>query len=369
LADIEWFMTKEMDSTMKDLVLGALREGFRTSFEELIKSSGPVDVLAAMKPHMMVIYGSYFDGIKKAMQIKGDGPEALLTVWQAGQEFVIPSDKLEAEITELGGVGIAHQCPFSNSIPEICVYMSHMGTEAVCGLVNPEYECLFTHHMTNGDPYCRYIFKKKTQHLNNPNDLGRTIVKLPELKIPEVHLFAMQLGGITMQWNGVTSAYVQMNGAEKARSVLIPNAHKIGEETGRKIKEMIPTAGQNAETLGQLATSLTKVLNQKGTSTFISDKEFVRQITDCSCQTFSPEFCVQLGSLMDGIVQVLNPEYEFRYDRMITQGDRTCHWAIRKKSIAGPYPGESAVELLKKRLVKGEINEAEYKKLKQLIDG
>ncbi len=129
----------------------------------------------------------------------------------------------------------------------------------------------------------------------------------------------------------------------------------------------MPNAGSNAETLGHMAQAMCKALNQRGSPNFISEDEFVMQITDCPCQTFSPEFCGQHGILIDGIIEVLNPAYEFVYDRMMTKGDKTCHWTIRKRAKT-PSVGQSAQDLLKARLVRGEISEEDYRRMKELID-
>ena len=59
-----------------------------------------------------------------------------------------------------------------------------------------------------------------------------------------------------------------------------------------------------------------------------------------------------------------------------SKGDKTCHWTIRKKgevakektkSELAKEPGETALELLKKRLVKGEISQEQYRQLRDIL--
>jgi uncharacterized membrane protein len=60
---------------------------------------------------------------------------------------------------------------------------------------------------------------------------------------------------------------------------------------------------------------------------------------------------------------------------LMTKGDKTCHWTIRKKGAAkekpqgeaAKEPGETAFELLKKRLVKGEITPEQYRQLRDIM--
>ena len=280
----------------------------------------------------------------------------------------MPTDKLKGELTELGAVGNVYQCPFQNSIPEVCIYLSHFASEEVCQLINPEYDCIWTHHLNAKDHFCQCVFKRKDQIVKDPENLGETIARMPELKIPQEQLYVMKLGGITMQLNGVTSAFVQLNGVDEARAILYPKARRIGEDAGRRLRVMAPDASTNAETLGHLVASFSKVLNQKTMVNFASKDEFVMQVTDCSCQTFSPEFCGQIGSLLDGMVRVLNPSYEFRYDKLMTKGDKFCHWAIKKSAIDLPRENESSMEIIRKRFARGALSKEEYLEMKALLE-
>lgn len=328
---IEWFPPNESDFTLRDFVIDILQKCFVTTFESLIKTNGAVEVLSGMKPHMKVTLRNYLQGIQEQMHIDDNGPESLISVFNAAQAFIVPTSGMDSIITDIGAVGTVHACPFQGSVPEICIYFSHFASEEVCQMMNPDYECVFTHHLTNGDPYCRCVFKRKDQPLKDPDYLGRTVAHMPELKIPDEQLCMMKLGGISMQLNAVTSAFVHMNGSDKAKEILYPNARRIGEEAAAKLKETMPCLSDNAETLGLLVSSLAQVLNQRGTPTSVTPREFVMEVTDCACQTFSPEFCGQISSMFNGMVQTMNPDYEFGYSRMITAGDQRCHWTVKRK--------------------------------------
>jgi hypothetical protein len=328
---IEWFPPNETDFTVRDFVIDVLQKCFVATFENLIKTNGAAEVLSGMKPHMKVALRNYLQGLQEKMQIDGDGPESLMAVFNTAQAFVIPTNEIELVITDIGVVGTIYACPFQGSVPEICVYFSHFASEEVCQMMNPDYECVYTHHLITGDPYCRWIFKRKDQPLKDPNDLGRTVTHMPVMEIPDEQLCIMKVGGISMQLNAVTSAFVHFNGPEKAIEVLYPEARRIGGEGAEKLKKETPCLSASAETLGLLVTSLAQVLNQRGVPTSVTPNEFVMEVTECACQTFSPEFCGQIGVMLDGMVQAMNPGYEFGYDRMITTGDKVCHWAVRRK--------------------------------------
>lgn len=69
---------------------------------------------------------------------------------------------MEVEMREKGAIVTVHGCVFKNAMLEFCLMESHIGFEVICQLADPELESLWTHHLTNGDPFCRFAIKNKT---------------------------------------------------------------------------------------------------------------------------------------------------------------------------------------------------------------
>jgi hypothetical protein len=115
--------------------------------------------------------------------------------------------------------------------------------------------------------------------------------------------------------------------------------------------------------------------HRRGTNS--SNKDLVEgQIDECPFSGGPTEICSQYEAFFNGLCEAINPDCEFAYDRMMTKGDKTCHWTIRKKGEpakekpqgeAAKEPGENAFELLKKRLVKGEITPEQYRQLRDIL--
>jgi hypothetical protein len=96
-------------------------------------------------------------------------------------------------------------------------------------------------------------------------------------------------------------------------------------------------------------------------------------IHSCPFEDVSYEVCKHLEGMLNGICEAINPSYEFAYDRMMTMGDKSCHWTIKKKESMIEKP-ESQVadkdEMLRKlkwRLTNGEITPEQYKELRDLL--
>ena len=58
-----------------------------------------------------------------------------------------------------------------------------------------------------------------------------------------------------------------------------------------------------------------------------------KEITECPCKGSPIEVCKQFEALASGICETINPDYEFALDRKMSEGESSCHWTVRKKSI------------------------------------
>jgi len=92
------------------------------------------------------------------------------------------------------------------------------------------------------------------------------------------------------------------------------------------------------------------------------------EIMECPFSGSPSESCLQYEAFFNGICEAIDPSYEFAYDRMMTKGDKTCHWTIRKKGelvkeeLKEEAPSDDPVKMLAMRFAKGEITEEELEK-------
>jgi predicted hydrocarbon binding protein len=294
----------------------------------------------------------------------------MLTIMQFGQATVVPWNKIQGEIKEKGAVGIDYDCIFKRAPPEYCIFQSHFSSEFVTEALDPSYECVFTHHLSNGDPYCRYVFKKKNMPNSELDDLGITIATIPKVEIPKEQSQAFTIYGNHMWWQAITGAFVSIYGPEKTKEILMANAHRIGKEVGNNLKNSNKNIGIDANSLGQFINSFEMALNQRGEyKSSISNDISQKEITDCSCQTMTVEICDQYEALLHGILDSINPKYELSYERKMTKGDKTCHWTIRKKGspIDIEIIPDDPRKALALRFAHGEITEEEFERKMEML--
>jgi predicted hydrocarbon binding protein len=367
MASVDWFIDEgEKDISSVDLMIKALVELNLSAFDELVKLSGPMAALAAVQPYRIINAKFLVDDARRRLNIRGNGPDALLFTHVFASLAAVPPGKVLGEVRENGAVGINRNCIYRNGSPEFCMSISHYYTEGEAVHINPDYECVWTHHETGGDPYCRYVFKKKSDPISILDDLGNTVFTMPEIELPNEEAKAAQLWGGSSFLDGTTKAFVDLHGPERTREVLGANAERVGRKIGQQVIGAMPELATDIYKTAMLVRTMQHTLGQKDDNPISIGDGVSNTITDCSQQVFTGELCKQYESFFNGMISAMNPDYAIVYDQMITQGDEVCHWTIKHKETS--KKSDSPLAILKSRLAKGEIGEEEYRRLKQLVD-
>lgn len=266
------------------------------------------------------------------------------------------------EIREKGAVVELFVCPVTeiNAPPEICVAMSHNIAQGLCHAINPEYEFVFTHHLSNNDGRCRYIIKKKSSK-TNLDDLGSLKKTIPlNLSQDEINMVS---GGVCYNsLNAFTSMSVDLIGSERTLELAVPQAKELGVKVGKNLMGNSGGDG-NIQTIKDKLEVLHSIQGHTGTLTLLSESRLEREVQECPCKGSTPEVCMQFEAISNGVCEAINPDYEFAYDRMMSKGDPTCHWVVRQKQK--PKEGSSSEDPTKNlalRLSKGEISLEEFEK-------
>ncbi len=234
------------------------------------------------------------------------------------------------EIREGGAIAELFACPNPgmNAPPEMCVAMSHVMAEGMCQAVNPNHEFIYTHHMGNGDDCCRWLVKKKGSKFTLDNLGG--FVKTVSLELPMEERMSFAARMVVMsQLFTFTSMLIDQVGSQRALELVVPTARQTGLRVGAMMKGGAGAEG-DLSTIKERMDLLGSVLQQSGTTTLITETGMEREIADCSCKGALPEVCRQFEAVFDGVCQAINPNCEFSYDRMMSEGDSKCHWVIRK---------------------------------------
>lgn len=363
MTDIDWYMHGERNLSAADLMIQVLAKLNTTVFDRMVELSGKANALAALKPYAKMKASYLVSEAKKKFNLQSNGPDALLLTYLMASVCVAPPEKLTGELKERGAVGTTRDCIFKSASPEFCMQLSHYYSEYVAETINPDYECVWTHHETNGDPFCRYVFKKRSDPITVLDDPGKTLVTIPKFDMPMEQLQANSLWALSSFWDSASKAFADIQGVAMARAELLENARGIGRELGSWFAENQPEIVGDPSAIAKLVRGMYNSLGQKDRFTVRENDIFSDEVTDCTQQGWGCEMCKQYEAFFNGMVSAINPNWEFFYDRMITQDDKSCHWIIKKATA-----GDDSLILLKRRLVKGEITEEDYMRLKALLE-
>ncbi len=342
-------------------------------FKALVDESGVTDAIAAVKPYKNRNAYILLCMVKKRLQLKGPGIETLTTPLCLAQVGIGGVENVHLEIKEKGAVCFVDKCEYQDAIPEFCVVVSHYFTDLVCEALNPDYECIWTHHLTNGDPYDRYVYRKKSGTYTDIDDLGKTIKAVPKFEVSKEEERELRDYVLNNVLDAVVEGFVDLHGSEKTLEVLGPLAKRIGLEGGKQLAKRNPGMKNDAATIGHLIDMFGQAIMQRGSAEYLSRDELRKEVTDCPLQTFTYEMCKLIESLLQGVVQALNPNLELAYDSMMTKGDETCRWHVGSKGAKPIIVEEEEAKvadplaLLKMRLAKGEIGKEEFEEIRALI--
>jgi hypothetical protein len=335
-------------------------------FNELVKSSGLNSTLNTLRPITKQMGYVVINMVKENMNIKGNGLDAAFIPFLFTQSMI--KTDVTGEIKEGGAVGIVHDCIYHNvnASPEFCIAMSHLSSNAVCEAVNTDFECIWTHHLTNGDPYCRYIMRNKSD-LRGLENLGASLMTIPQMELPKIDDTDAEKYNMCGWWVWFTQSFIELFGSEKTLEILCPITRRIGNNVGRTLVQKYPDLNGSVEAAGQLIDMWEgTMLGEIGSAELHLNDEFTRTITKCGFATYAQEVCKQNEAFYQGIWKAINPNYDFSYDHMMSKGDKTCHWTLRKKGE--PFKGntievaalDNPSKILAIRFAKGEITEEEF---------
>jgi predicted hydrocarbon binding protein len=277
------------------------------------------------------------------------------------------------EIYEGGAIAELFACPNPGmrAPPEMCIAMSHIMANSFCQCINPNYEVIYTHHMGDGDDCCRWVLKKKSSKFTIDN-LGRLEKTIPlELSMDERISFASRMVIMSQLFN-FTAVLNDLVGPQRTLELVIPLAKETGLRLGAMMKGGADVKG-DLSMIKDKMDFLVSPLQQSGPTAIISSSGIEKEILDCPFKGCAPEVCKQFEGVFNGVCEAINPDYEFAYDSMMSKGDSTCHWVVRKKGESGgekskeEMPLDDPMKILKMRFAKGEISEEEYRRQKAVL--
>ena len=352
------------DDTYMDL----LWEWWVTATQALVDTIGSEAAVKALRPYYVNantaaihILGEY------ASQFRED-PFIIGRFYQFGSEAWL-GGSWDMWATPCGYIAVIKGCKTQGQCQELCQLVCQETIENSKrnnGEINPE--TIIVKGLFKGDDQC----------LIAPADCDwekslRSSQLLQPLKFSHEELMAFRMQYVGESWVFTTRAFMDTIGTEVALDKLRLYMRHSGLTYGIRLAEDFENVPRGLKFLGEVIGSINDHHMRKGRRT-TSDDEIEQVVEECPFSQAPPEVCIQYEAFFKGVCEAIDPDIEFVYDRMMSDGDPTCHWTVRRKrSSPGRQTSPEAlddddmVRKLKWRLTNGEIGIDEYQALLDVL--
>jgi hypothetical protein len=348
-----------------ELSIGLIREWWITATQMLAEVAGSEKALELLKP--------YFVNMGKAGSInirtltKGAVVGRLTGGWIqrcavggiSGQTFRAGDGTSIEELLE---------CKTEGKSREACICLCSYCMSAGAEEWNSNWEYVLLESLSLGDLKCKWLTKWKARPslvAEREEFISHEFDALPEEITDDIaeYLGLSMVGEMVVN---CTKAFIDFAGSGEAVKKLKAKMESSGISVGKRLASKFEVHELDTTAIINIFILLNKIHQREG-SLSASHEYAEGTITKCPFSDAPNEFCHLHESFCNGICEAIDSTYEFSYDRMMTKGDKACHWTIRKKGEVAKESGETALELLKKRLVKGEITPEQYRQLMDIL--
>ena len=355
----------------EELSVGLLREWWITTTQALVDVAGTDEALRRLKPYFLhsgkaaIRVLSSIPGLSfPNVEISIDNAAYAIAIALGGQ--FLPAYAAD----DRSYIGEIRNCATRGACKEACISFCSFTAASGTQELYPDYDNVLISSLSNGDPCCQWLLSKK----------GRKAKVVPTdfFRIPREQVYCDPFDEDTKKYLGLaycgeiwvlaTRAIIDFGGSEAALNILRPRMFHSGISLGNKFSNRLNAHVGKMGSILDLLYIIQHLHQQKGTSSTGSE---MAQGTVDECPFASsapPEICLQYEAFFNGICEVIDSSYEFAYDRMMTKGDKTCHWTIKKKGelvkekLKEEAPSDDPVKMLAMRFAKGEITEEELEK-------
>jgi hypothetical protein len=346
----------------RELSIGLIREWFLSATRLLVDDVGSEEALSHLKPYFIntgmagahnipSFHGMDFEeGTANLQVIPHMWP--MVTNGRLSNIFLAEDRSMIYEISGCGTEGRSKEACIC-----VCQYTLNAGVGETRG-----WELILDKSLSYGDPICHLLVNAIG---NIPMVAPIDSYKIPQNEIPPIQAESvwefLALSYIGEAWSNATRALIDCVGSERMMAELGPRMRKMSISITKRFRGDSVPNGESEQAIISLIDQIQKLHQRKGS---ISKMEGT--LSDCPFSSSPPEICLQYEAFFNGICEAIDPDYEFTYDCMMTKGDKTCHWTIRKKGEQAKERAkedthsDDLVRRLAQKLIDSEITEEEF---------
>jgi hypothetical protein len=350
----------------QELLLVLFREWWLAATQTLVDQLGSSKALQLLAPSFRHHGHAGYKIMAKSLGWEEDDIGSI-ALFECLAKTVMSGTPAYVEHREDGVIMKIEGCRTGGVCREACLSYCYNSGSGILENCSQDMEFSIHESLSQGDCRCLLSIEKKGHGLPS----GRVIRSYtPETSSIDEHEWDFwSRAGMGEVWAITTRAVVEGLGSEEAMLALRPHMQQIGISLGNRMKEDFAERG--TEDLAFKAVALIQ-------GCFGMEGEWVTsgtsgEISTCPFSGGSIEMCRQFETSMSGLCSAIDPSSKFAYDRMMTKGDKICHWTIVKKGEAAKEKAKEEVtsddpaNILAMRYARGELSEDEFdKKMAQL---
>jgi hypothetical protein len=357
------------DKEEEELSIGLFRDWWIAAIQTMVDEVGSETSLRFLKPYHVNSGRAAAHQIQSIMGYRPTNPGEAMALWNGFVDWIITggihriwTDGKDTAIAE------ATDCELFKKYgcKEPCILVCRYGGEEGGAELIPGFVLEHTSSEGLGDDKCRWMMTRKGMEpaLNCiiPVDIPSTSKEL---------LSYLLLAYFGECWVIVTRAFIDSSGPEKAGEKLTSRARQSGLFVGSRLKKLMELERLDAPSAVRIVLGL-ESLHQMKCAIELGNDFSQGSINECPFSDSPIEICVQYEAFFNGVFAAISPGFEFTYDRMMTKGDKTCHWTIRKKGKPSKEKTEEAptddpFKRLANKLIDGQITEEEFARKMALL--
>lgn len=264
---------------------------------------------------------------------------------------------------ERGAINEFVTCPASHGPPEFCIMISHYVGEGICEEINPDFECLYTHHMTQGDPSCIGVCKRKDEPGIDSNSLGMKLREIESLEIDTRERDALSFNVEVHCVNIFLECFLSIISADRMSQLLGPTFKALGEEAGRKL--MAETEVDSATVPNSILLTIGEMLGQECKVEEARKGEWELSVIGCIHCHSHLTVCELMESFLASMISTVCPGASIRFIRCKDASHEACRMILQRKRSKDEHV--DPVVTLKMRFAKGEISEEDYRRIRSIL--
>ena len=328
-----------------------------------------VDIMGDEQVEALVKTEMHHAGLAMALNIKNrmglKGQDLLYVSYAANWANSIMGMDQKVEMTGIGLRGVVKSCPLSRASGALCCHILYC-PQAFHEIFAPGFIVLNPKRLSRGDDACLIICTKEGVDPDQVLSAPCISEPLPPPLDPEERA-QWNHSYMGSMWTLLLKSMLDEIGTEMTMNALRPKFNEIGREFANRFIEEYRIDFENLGSVADGLSSFHSSFLKKGRFKRSSDS-FSIVTEECPFSGEPSEVCQLFQYFYDGLIEKMNPDFRMQCLGMMTKGDKTCHWLIRKigqtASRDDAVP-EDPIKVLKLRYAKGEITREEYQRMKE----